>query len=254
MSKEFPAIVTASLAKQITESLRQMILAGKIKFDERLPTEDELAARFGVSRPTVREALKRLAAENLIHSRRGPTGGNFVKRPTPEEVSGTLANSIRLLVGLGEFGFEDILEARLELESMCCRLAATRRSDAQLEGMRREIEEQQSDDLTDVEFCASDVRFHQILVEATGNPILEFMLVAIGDALQPITNLALYRFRERQIIVEQHRRLLAALERQNADEAIAVLVEQTAYLRRTCGKAIEWQDARRRKSRSVAAR
>jgi len=68
-------IVTASLAGQIAEALEQAMLEGRLKIDERLPTEDELAARYGVSRPTVREALKRLAARHLIRSRRGPAGG-----------------------------------------------------------------------------------------------------------------------------------------------------------------------------------
>ena len=84
---EFPVIVTAGLAKQIAESLREQILSGQIKVAERLPTEEELARQFGVSRPTIREALKRLAAENLIQSRRGPRGGSTVKHPRPEEVS-----------------------------------------------------------------------------------------------------------------------------------------------------------------------
>ena len=68
-------IVTKSAAKQIAEHIRGAILEGRLKGDERLPTEEELAARYGVSRPTVREALKRLAAQNLISSKRGPAGG-----------------------------------------------------------------------------------------------------------------------------------------------------------------------------------
>ena len=87
---EFPVIVTAGLAKQIAESLREHILSGRIKVDERLPTEEELARQFGVSRPTIREALKRLAAENLIQSRRGPRGGSTVRHPRPEEISADL--------------------------------------------------------------------------------------------------------------------------------------------------------------------
>jgi nitrite reductase/ring-hydroxylating ferredoxin subunit len=75
--------VTASAAKQISESLRAAIMDGRLKVDERLPTEEELAQRFKVSRPTVREALKRLAAQHLIRSRRGPAGGNFVSSPAP---------------------------------------------------------------------------------------------------------------------------------------------------------------------------
>ena len=87
MTVEFESVVTVSAAKQIAESLRAAIMDGRLKVDERLPTEEELAQRFKVSRPTVREALKRLAAQHLIRSRRGPTGGNFVSSPAPEEAA-----------------------------------------------------------------------------------------------------------------------------------------------------------------------
>ena len=80
-------IVTKSAAKQIAEHIRTAILEGRLKGDERLPTEEELAARYGVSRPTVREALKRLAAQNLISSKRGPAGGTFVNSLSLEELA-----------------------------------------------------------------------------------------------------------------------------------------------------------------------
>ena len=57
---DFGDVVTASAAKQIAENIRTAILEGRLKVDARLPAEDELASRFNVSRPTIREALKRL--------------------------------------------------------------------------------------------------------------------------------------------------------------------------------------------------
>lgn len=82
MAVEFESVVTVSAAKQIAESLRAAIMDGRLKVDERLPTEEELAQRFKVSRPTVREALKRLAAQHLIRSRRGlPAATSYPARP-----------------------------------------------------------------------------------------------------------------------------------------------------------------------------
>ena len=75
MAIEYDGLVTEGLAKQISEKIRDAILDGRLAVDARLPTEEELAARFSVSRPTIREALKRLAAQNLIRSRRGPKIG-----------------------------------------------------------------------------------------------------------------------------------------------------------------------------------
>jgi DNA-binding FadR family transcriptional regulator len=249
MSAQFASIVTASLARQIAESLRRAILAGEVKVDERLPTEDELAERFGVSRPTIREALKRLAAEHLIQSRRGPSGGNFVKQPSVEEVGGTLANTLRMLVSLDEFKFEDIAEARRELESTCCRLAAERGTPVDFAAMREEIAKQRDPALTDVEFCASDVRFHQALAAAAHNPIIRFMVLAMNEALQPVTNLLVFRFRERKIVADQHERILRALEARESEAAVDTLVEQIKYLARKFAEARDW---RKQAQRGVA--
>ncbi|MEO0823060.1 MAG: winged helix-turn-helix domain-containing protein, partial [Pseudomonadota bacterium] len=80
MSIEYARISRDDLPSQIAEAIREAILSGGLMVDERLPSELELAARFDVSRATVREALKRLAAQRLIRTRRGPTGGAFVNR------------------------------------------------------------------------------------------------------------------------------------------------------------------------------
>ena len=237
---EFRSIVTASLAKQIATSLRDAILNGDVKVDQRLPTEEELSSQFGVSRPTIREALKRLAAENLIHSMRGPQGGSLVKRPSPDEVSETLANALRLLASFGEFSYEDILEARCELESMCFRIIAKRSGGKNLGNMRSELAAQCNPALTDEEFCASDVRFHKAMIEATQNAVFQYILFAISDALQPITNLVIFRFRERRIICDQHRHLIDALQNGDEEAGVAVLQSQARYLIESYSKAKDW--------------
>ena len=93
-------IVETSISRQIAEQLRAAIIDGKLKIGERLPTEDELAQRYGVSRPSVREALKRLAAQNLVRARRGPSGGNFVIKPSYSELAESLSGAATLLVGM----------------------------------------------------------------------------------------------------------------------------------------------------------
>ena len=230
MAIKFEPLVTESLAKQIAENIREAIINGSLKVDERLPTEEELAARFEVSRPTIREALKRLAAQHLIRSRRGPTGGTFVNRPSQDEVRLNLTNAMTLLVGMGEFNLTDIAETRQGLETLCCRLAAERRSDAQLAAMAAELDIQRDPKLSDVDFCASDVRFHRVLADATDNSLLKFIMLTVIDALQPVANMVVYQFRERQRLVSQHENILAALQARDADSAIAALNEQIADL------------------------
>ena len=207
MTINYQPIVTQSLAKQIADSIHESIVDGRLQADDQLPTEEQLAERFGVSRPTVREALKRLAAQNLIHSKRGPKGGTFVKRPNQEEAQSALTTATTLLVSMGEFSFSEIAEARHELELLCCKLVVERRTDEHLQRMAAELAIQRSE-ISDEAFCASDVRFHRAFVDATGNRLLQFNLSTVIEGLQPVANLLVFRFRQRQVIVDQHKRLL----------------------------------------------
>lgn len=244
MAINFQPLVAESLAKQISENIRSSILDGSLKVDDQLPTEEVLAEKFNVSRPTIREALKRLAAQNLIRSRRGPTGGTFVNRPSQEELRSSLTGSAMLMVSMGEFSLSEIAEARRELELTCCRLAAERRDDEHLLTMAEEIERQSNPATTDVDFCASDVRFHRALVDATGNPVLQFVMFAVIEALQPATNLVIFRFREREKILNQHERIYAAIKAGKAGDAEAALAEQMSYLCDQYAQAQEWRRQR----------
>ncbi|MFT5721008.1 MAG: GntR family transcriptional repressor for pyruvate dehydrogenase complex [Motiliproteus sp.] len=229
MAIKYESLVTLSLAKQIAENLRAAILDGRLQIDERLPTEEELAARFSVSRPTIREALKRLAAQNLVRSRRGPTGGTFITRPTEEELRTTLTNATTLMVTLGEFNIDAITEARRELEKLCLKLAIGRRTEEHLELLARELDLQQQP-ISDEQFCASDIRFHRAIVDATANPVLKFNMVTVIEALQPLMNMIANRSRDRQVIIGHHRRLLQTLIDQDLSGAEDGLDQLLDYL------------------------
>lgn len=237
MSIDYRPLKTASLSQQIAESIRQSILSGSLQADERLPTEEELAQRFAVSRPTIREALKRLAAQNLVRSRRGPAGGTFVKRPTAADLGEHLTGAMTLMVGLDEFSIQEICEARRELESICCRMAASNRRARQIDAMVQELELQRQPTLSAEEFCASDVRFHRAIADATHNGVLRFLMFAVIEALQPIANMIAFRFRQREVIIDQHFRLLEALRLQQAETAVAVIQQQIDYLQQQQLKA-----------------
>jgi len=247
MAIQYQPIVTESVSKRIAEKIRESIVDGRLEADDRLPTEEELARQFEVSRPTIREALKRLAAQNLIRSRRGPTGGTFVNRPTHEEIGAHLTTATTLMVTLGEFDLTDIAEARLELESLCVRLAAERREDSHLARMAEEIERQRDPAISDEAFCASDVGFHRALVDASRNPVLQFVMFAVIEALQPLENMIIFRFRERERIVEQHERILAALRAQDAAAAADAVSAQMTYLRAQFDQA---KDSRRKRKKA----
>jgi GntR family transcriptional repressor for pyruvate dehydrogenase complex len=90
----------------------------------------------------------------------------------------------------------EIIEAQHQLELICYRLAAERRTEAHLAEMKSELETQRDPNLSDVNFCASDVRFHRAIVNATKNPFLQFVMVAVIEALLPIANMVEFQFRD----------------------------------------------------------
>lgn len=242
---EYTTLNTKSVAHQIASRIRDAILEGRLKVDDRLPTEDDLAARFGVSRPTVREALKILGAQNLIRSRRGPAGGSFVRLPNSAEVREQISGLTSILVSVGEFSLFEVAEARLELEQVCCRIAAERRTESDLKALDAELARQRDIEITDIEFCASDVHFHTLLVQATQNAVLRFVMAAVTETLQPVSNMVVYRFRERPLIVRHHEKILTALRERDGDAAVAAVKEQMLYLSKKFAQAQEWREHRK---------
>ncbi len=221
------------MSTQIADAIRAAIMEGRLVVDQRLPSEMELSERFGVSRPTVREALKRLAAQNLIRTRRGSSGGIFVNRLSWSEAHESLFNTATLLLGMNEIPFETVAEARYALEAACLPLACERCENGHLAVMRKEIERQRGDQLSDEDFCASDVRFHRALVDAAGNPVLSFQMVGVIEAMQPLMNMITYRLRERTRIADLHGAIVAAVvdgDAGKADNALRALAGYTNEL------------------------
>ncbi|WP_316368434.1 FadR/GntR family transcriptional regulator [Candidatus Thiodiazotropha sp. CDECU1] len=224
------AIIKSSISKQIAEQLRAAIVSGRFKSGERLPTEDELATRYGVSRATVREALKRLAAQNLVRSKRGPAGGNFVNQPTHAELAESLSGAATLLVGLGALDIDEIIEARRLLQGSCLKLASTSATLTQIKEVESALLQQKNLSLSDKAFCDADVAFHRALVDASGNGMVRFVMYTIIEALVPITNMVVAYVKDRREIIAFHEALLSALKQRDQHMLATVLDNLLDYL------------------------
>ncbi|QGX97923.1 FadR family transcriptional regulator [Roseovarius faecimaris] len=217
------------LSAQIAQAIRDAIVEGRMIVDERLPSEAELAEQFAVSRSTVREALKRLAAQSLIRTQRGAFGGAFVNRLSYEEAYGQQITTATLLLSMNAVSFATACEARYALERACAPLAAQRRTPDMLATMRAEIHRQGQPGLSDESFCASDVTFHRALVDSAANPVLSYQLAGAVEAMQPLMNMITFTARSREAIVGLHTRIADALEARNAALADAALHDLEAY-------------------------
>ncbi|MCO4848440.1 MAG: FadR family transcriptional regulator [Yoonia sp.] len=223
----------ADLSAQIAKAIRDAIMSGDLLVDERLPSEAELSEQFDVSRPTVREALKRLGAQSLIRTQRGATGGAFVNRLRFEDAYGQQITTSTLLLSMNDVSFGTACEARYALERSCATLASERRTADHLATMRAETHRQSQPGLTDEAFCASDVAFHRALVDAAGNPVISYQLAGAVEAMQPLMNMITFSARSRETIVGLHSQIADALEQRDGaavDMHLSALADYTNTL------------------------
>jgi GntR family transcriptional repressor for pyruvate dehydrogenase complex len=157
----------------LANALREQILTGELREGRKLPIEPELSLQHGVSRSTVREALRVLASQNLITTTRGVSGGSFIAYPNPEQISGYLEASLRLLAQADNLTIGQLAEARDMLEVPAAGLAAQRRSAEQLQDLRAALFDRGQ--VTLEQAIEASKTFHTALVRATGSPLVEVL-------------------------------------------------------------------------------
>lgn len=157
----------------LADELRAEITSGRLQPGARLPPEPELCVRSGVSRSTVREALRLLASQHLIVTTRGVTGGSFVAHPDAGHLSEALSTGLTLLTNSAEIGFADLLELRHALEVPAAGLAAERRTDSHLIELRNALFDPHLDELSTM--MTAHASFHSAMASATGNPLFELV-------------------------------------------------------------------------------
>lgn len=202
--------------EQVADQLRELITAGALAPGQRLPTEAALAEQFGVSRATVREALRLLSAHNLVRTQKGVGGGSYVNVPTVAHVSQLVSSNLGLM--RGELSLDALLEARELLEVPAAGLAADRLRPEDLEGLRASIPSDPLSLTVDEQF-AHNREFHFRLVRAAGNPILSIAAQPIFVVLQTHLRRAELPQQTHSAINHEHREILDALEARNSDAA-----------------------------------
>jgi GntR family transcriptional repressor for pyruvate dehydrogenase complex len=203
--------------EQVYDQLRGMILSGELARGQRLPTEVALAAEFGVSRGTIREAMRLLVAENLIRTAKGAGGGNFVMLPTVDHISRFVQRNIELLSQTDDVTLPEFLEARELIEIFAVRQAAVRRTDRDIEALRMTLSG--DNELSAEEQYLQNKEFHGILVEACGNALLQIAAQPIFSVLH--THLARSGLPQdfTHKVCNDHREILEQIEAGDPDAA-----------------------------------
>jgi GntR family transcriptional regulator, transcriptional repressor for pyruvate dehydrogenase complex len=157
----------------LADDLRAQIVAGRLRPGERLPTEPQLCARFGLSRSTVREALRLLASQQLIITTRGVTGGSFVAQLSPERLGASLGTAMQVLRAGTTVTGAQFVEMREIVEVPGAALAAERRTEedvAALHAVRLDPDEPSLES----KICAY-WGIHAAMAAAAHNPLYELL-------------------------------------------------------------------------------
>jgi GntR family transcriptional repressor for pyruvate dehydrogenase complex len=231
--------------EQVADQLRELIVSGEIAPGQRLPNEVALSVEFGVSRATVREALRVLTAQSLVRTTKGSTGGSFVILPTVDHISDFLTSNISLLSHTETVSLDEFLELRELLEVPAARMAA-RRNDP--DGIARLQDAIPSDpnSLGRQQQFIYNADFHSHLVLASGNTLLSIAAQPIFSVLQSnLSRTNLGRRLEKQVIAD-HQAIAAAIAAGDEDAAAAEMHSHLSYLRPAYERAWRQRDGRTR--------
>lgn len=203
------------LSDAIYGQLLDEIMQGLFAAGDRLPTENQLAQRFSVSRPVVREALQRLQSDGVVVAKQG--SGTYVQRSPSQRVA-------ELTTQLSLHEVLQGLELRLALEELSARLAARNRTDEQLRAIEKARDALHRVFGKGPEAKEADYAFHRCIAIASGNSLLVEALDQLSDRVKGGMNVTLSLTREasdqrRTRVLDEHDRVVHAIRIGDADSA-----------------------------------
>ncbi|MCL1879986.1 MAG: FadR family transcriptional regulator [Actinomycetia bacterium] len=214
----FQPISSKRTSEQILEQIKLMLVDGELRVGDKLPTEMELCELFNVSRTSVREALSALSLTGILEIRQG--GGIYVRRAS----SDAIIEPLSFIFLMERDQLQNLLEVRKALEVEAAGLAAERHKPENLEALAAIIAEMEQDlpecRVSDV----LDQKFHNELVRASQNPLLERLMNTMQDTLVHAFKLlrALWLSADPAGAVElinEHRDIYQAIANGDSDEA-----------------------------------
>jgi GntR family transcriptional regulator, transcriptional repressor for pyruvate dehydrogenase complex len=176
---KFQVIRQASVVDQIIEHFKQALIKGELKAGQRVPSEAELGAQFGVGRSAIREAMKVLRALGVVSIQQG-NGTYIVDHPSP-----VMLNPLIFAIILETEMSDDLVQLRRLVEIGYCELAAQHATDddwARIELAQRQLEAQLALDALDYETLAHlDLDFHHAILAASHNPLVMRIAQAVEE-------------------------------------------------------------------------
>jgi GntR family transcriptional repressor for pyruvate dehydrogenase complex len=210
----------ATLTPTIIKQLLDLIQSGQLRLGSRLPPERELALALGVSRPSVRQAVKALEAMGIIVCRVG--SGNFITSDV--SASRLLSGPIRFAVKANHVSREDLYEMRRLMEVQITGLAAERAKAQHLAAIRHSVEEMERAK-TDFRLLAQwDLRFHLAILRACGNDVFQMLYEPIYHLLWEDLAERMNKF-DPEFVVREHWAIYEAIAARRRVEAMKITLK-----------------------------
>jgi GntR family transcriptional regulator, transcriptional repressor for pyruvate dehydrogenase complex len=219
-------------SEQVAVQIQHYIQREGLAPGDFLGREEDLAADFGVSRPTLREGLKLLASGNLIRATKGPGGGIFVAHTAAQGMSRSLSDAIAMMLETGSVSLEELLDARLLLEVPLAGRAAYKADGATVARLGEVVHAEAGAAPDDHDaLAAADAEIHRIVAGAADNRMLEALTGWVFEVVQPSLSKVLREAIVHSAVVDQHQALLAAVEKGDPARAERAMKDHLLYLR-----------------------
>ncbi len=212
---------------QILDQIKENILTKKLQAGDRLPPERQWAEQLGVSRATVREAIRALEMFGLVSCRQGE--GNFVN----DNFNNALTQPLSIMFWLNDGEVRDIHEFRQSLEIEAAKLAAIRATDEEVQNLAA-IHYAMTQEKDEVKSAPIDKAFHDEIGRLSGNCLIRDTLSSAAGLMETMIREArtaiLKRVQDAEVINFQHERILSAIERHDAQAAVTAMTEHMLYI------------------------
>jgi GntR family transcriptional regulator, transcriptional repressor for pyruvate dehydrogenase complex len=226
---EFSRIRNLRAFEEIADQIRKELSDRRLRAGDRLPPERMLAEQFGVSRNTLREALRSLENAGLLRLQKGATGGAFVRESTGDAI----ITGLRDMFHLGAIQPEHLTEARVMIESSAVRAACERATSGDIAALNANIASAARAARENIDFydqAAIHLDFHRVIARATKNPVMVIVMEALLDVMQHFIR-AIGQKRNPWVLPSR-RRFMKHFEAGDADAAVAEMEQHLERLNR----------------------
>jgi len=223
----FKPIKNKRVYEHVIEQIQDMIMNGNLERGDKLPSERDLSEQLGISRTSIREALRALEIIGLVESRQGE--GNFIKG----DIESSMLEPLSVMFKLSGGKPLDILELRKIIEIESAKLAAQRISDDEKEELK-EIMERLRNAKNEIESSEFDKKFHYMVAKCTGNYLLLNFLNVISSLMRDFIKSARWEIlqanQSQEFLVNQHQEICNAITEMDSQKAAMAMKKHIEYI------------------------